>query len=60
MVEAVKRESKKDQPAHAGQNTSHCNKGKSKRLSEKRLKQHQQWMRVMMDGQATPDNRYRQ
>lgn len=27
-------------------------------LSEKRLQQHQRWMRVMMEGQSTPDNRY--
>lgn len=25
---------------------------------EKRLQQHQHWMKVMMDGQATPDHRY--
>jgi len=25
---------------------------------EKRLAQHQHWMRVMMEGQATPDLRY--
>jgi len=25
---------------------------------EKRLAQHQHWMRVMMEGQATPDIRY--
>jgi len=29
------------------------------RLSKKRMEQHQQWMRVMMDGQSTPDNRYK-
>ena len=60
ITESVLKHLKSKRKASSDGQDKQIGSGKERKpLSDKRIAQHIQWMKVMMEGQATPDNRFR-